>query len=329
VVAVVVAVVGAVALTSAAVQRKASRPASASAVARAVAEPLVPVSRAKASTPVEVPNVTGRTAYEAELILSCAGLVVASTGSSTTPDGKPASVISQSPSPGMRLAPGEQVSLVLAPPDPKRPRPLVVVLDPGHQAKADLSPEPLGPGSSETKEKATAGATGIETRQQECEVALEIATRVKTRLVASGVQVLLTRTTSAVDMSNKQRADMANRAGADLFVRIHADGGMTAEMHGVSVISPDPGGWTRGIAAPSKKAATAVDAALVHATHASDGGVSQRSDLAGFNWSKVPAILVEAGFLTNSAEDRLLANPGYQDKVADGIASGIMAYFGR
>jgi len=49
-------------------------------------------------------------------------------------------------------------------------------------------------------------------------------------------------------------------------------------------------------------------------------------DLSGFNWSTVPTVLVECGFLSNPVEDRLLASPHYQDKLATGIADGVMAY---
>jgi N-acetylmuramoyl-L-alanine amidase len=297
---------------------------------RAVATPpMLPVSTTGTATPVEVPNVTGRTFTEADLVLTCAGFVVASNGASLTADGKPTTVCSQSPPPGTKLGQGEQISIVLATPDPARKRALVVVLDPGHQAKADLAPEPIAPGSSETKEKATAGATGVVTKQQECDVALAIALLMKSRLEAAGVQVLITRMTSDVDLSNVQRAQLANRAAADLLVRVHADAGSSAELHGVSVLVPAASGASAPIATASKRAAVLVDRALVKATSAEDCGITERSDFAGFNWSKVPAILVEAGYLSNTADDRLLATPGYQGKVADGAVAGIMNYFGR
>ena len=50
------------------------------------------------------------------------------------------------------------------------------------------------------------------------------------------------------------------------------------------------------------------------------------SNMSGFNWSKVPAIIVEMGMMSNAAEDRLLSNPAYQDKLATGIANGVVAY---
>ncbi len=65
---------------------------------------------------------------------------------------------------------------------------------------------------------------------------------------------------------------------------------------------------------------------MVAATSAVDLGTVARGDLSGFNHSKVPTILVETGFMSNPIEDRLLASPHYQDKVAEGIAEGVIAY---
>ncbi len=290
---------------------------------------VVPVAQATTETPVEVPNVTGRTLTEAELVLQTAGFVVVLKGDTMTADGRPAKVTAQSPPPGTRLAQGQQVSITLAPADKAPAKRLLVVVDPGHQAKADTSPEPVGPGAAEMQQRATAGACGVATKRQECEVALEVALLLKARLEGSGIQVLMTRTTSAVNLSNVQRAEIANKAGADLFVRIHADAAASAGVRGVSVMYPDGNAWVAPIAGASKRAAGAVGAATARATGAPDGGIAARSDLAGFNWSKVPAILVETGYLSNADDDKLLGNPGYQDKLAAGIVNGILTYFGR
>jgi N-acetylmuramoyl-L-alanine amidase len=55
----------------------------------------------------------------------------------------------------------------------------------------------------------------------------------------------------------------------------------------------------------------------------------QRSDLTGFNWANVPAILVECGFMTNPTERRLLQSPSYQLKVARGLVAGAEAFAPR
>jgi N-acetylmuramoyl-L-alanine amidase len=66
--------------------------------------------------------------------------------------------------------------------------------------------------------------------------------------------------------------------------------------------------------------------ALVSATGAADRGVVRRSDLTGFNWANVPAVLVETGFLTNPAERHLLNSAAYQQRVAVGLTAGIASF---
>ncbi|WP_293978545.1 N-acetylmuramoyl-L-alanine amidase, partial [uncultured Clostridium sp.] len=53
-------------------------------------------------------------------------------------------------------------------------------------------------------------------------------------------------------------------------------------------------------------------------------GISVRDDMTGFNWSKVPVILVEMGFMSNPEEDKLLSDEGYQNKLAQGLCNGIV-----
>jgi N-acetylmuramoyl-L-alanine amidase len=69
--------------------------------------------------------------------------------------------------------------------------------------------------------------------------------------------------------------------------------------------------------------------ALVSATGAADRGLVRRSDLTGFNWANVPAVLVEAGFLSNPAERRLLHSGAYQRRLARGLAAGVAAFIAR
>jgi N-acetylmuramoyl-L-alanine amidase len=47
--------------------------------------------------------------------------------------------------------------------------------------------------------------------------------------------------------------------------------------------------------------------------------------MTGFNWSRIPVILVEMGFLSNKEEDKLLSSQEYQDKIANALAEGIFA----
>jgi N-acetylmuramoyl-L-alanine amidase len=150
----------------------------------------------------------------------------------------------------------------------------------------------------------------------------------KDRLEDAGLTVVMTRDSNDVNISNSERAIIANEVAADLFVRIHADGSPNPEVAGITTLYPGANTWTKGIAEESKRAADLVHAAVVGSTGAVSLGTVQRTDLTGFNWSEVPTVLVECGFMSNPVEDRLLASPHYQTKLATGMAVGILEYLG-
>jgi N-acetylmuramoyl-L-alanine amidase len=205
----------------------------------------------------------------------------------------------------------------------------VVVIDPGHQAHADSGLEPIGPGSSEKKAKVSSGTASPTTRTPESLVALEVGLRLRDALQALGIQVVMTRTAQDVDISNSQRAKIANQAHADLAIRLHCDGSTDKSVHGFFTLYPASiKGWTDDIAAISKRAATIIQREAVAATGATDRGLQERSDLTGFNWSDVPDVLVEMGFMTNAAEDKLLESAAYQDKIVQGLVKGIVDFLG-
>ena len=205
------------------------------------------------------------------------------------------------------------------------PAPLVC-LDPGHGTPPAIGRqrEPIGPGSHVLKIKDGGGARG------EAAVALAIAQKTRVLLRRRGLRVAMTRTGRWFRYGsggNVARARFCNRRRAALMIRIHADGSSDSAHHGLSTLYPAyHRGWTDDVSARSLRAATLVQTAAVKATGAANLGLVPRSDLTGFNWADVPAVLVETGFLSNPQERALLQSVPYQWRVAKGLAAGAAAF---
>jgi len=202
----------------------------------------------------------------------------------------------------------------------------LVCLDPGHGTPPAIGrqAEPIGPGSSVLKIKDGGGAPG------EAAVALAIARRTRTLLIRRGYRVAMTRTGAVFrygNGGNVARAQFCNRRHSALMLRIHADGSTNTSLHGFSTLYPAwHKSWTDDIYTRSLKAARLVQAASVRATGAANLGLIKRTDLTGFNWANVPAILVECGFMSNTGERRLLQSSAYEWKLARGLAAGAAAF---
>jgi len=207
--------------------------------------------------------------------------------------------------------------MLTAPPTP------LICIDPGHGTIPAIGrqTEPIGPGSSQLKIKDGGGTVG------EAPVALAIALKTRALLKGDGYRVAMTRTGRSYAGGNIERARFCNVRHAALMIRIHADGSTDRSLHGVKTLVPAlHRGWTDDIYASSVRAARWVQSAVVRQTRALDLGLMQRSDLTGFNWANVPAVLVECGFMTNPAEARLLRSNAYQLKIARGLTAGAEAF---
>jgi N-acetylmuramoyl-L-alanine amidase len=210
------------------------------------------------------------------------------------------------------------------------PRP-VVVIDAGHDLRANPQTEPIGPGSATRKIKDGGGTHGVVSGLREADLNLAVALRLRTLLRQAGVDVVMTRTrTAGTSMGNIARARIANQVHARLFLRIHADGSTDPAARGTHTLYPAyRRGWTDDVYAKSKRAATIVQRALRASLGFPDRGLQERSDFTGFNWANVPVILVEMGFMTNPTEDRLLATAAYQRRAAIGLCRGTLEFIGR
>jgi N-acetylmuramoyl-L-alanine amidase len=275
---------------------------------------------------IEVPLLTGKPIGVAEALVSAAGLVVQTTVADPPQPGvQPNTVVSQWPEPNALVPAGSPVAVTYQPQTATATAQYVVVIDPGHQRKPDLGTEPLGPGSTVMKQKVAGGVTGV-VAGPEYALTLEVSLELRDLLVAKGVKVVMVRTTDDVDIPNSERAAIGNQAKADLVVRVHFNGSVDPSAHGIDALYPAGNAWVAPISNASKAAADRVQAAVVAATGAASLGISGTGDMTGFNYSTRPTIIVECGFLSNAAEDRLIATPAYRRKIANGLAAGVMSY---
>jgi N-acetylmuramoyl-L-alanine amidase len=202
-----------------------------------------------------------------------------------------------------------------------------ICIDPGHQRKGNNAKEETAPGSGITKPKVSSGTAGTATKKDEYVLTLEVGLKLKKKLENEGYNVIMTRETHDVNISNKERSVMTNNAGCSLYIRIHADGSENRNASGISVLtSSSKNKYTQKVQASSDRFSRIILEETLKTTGAKSRGVSYRDDLTGTNWSTVTNTLIEMGFMSNPEEDRKLSTPEYQDKMVDGMVNGINRY---
>ena len=216
-----------------------------------------------------------------------------------------------------------------------------IFLDPGHQGSAaghNLSAQvPDGRGGK--KDCQTSGATGVNGAKEHT-VNWQIAQLVKAGLESQGARVVLSRPDDTgwggcVD----QRAAAASRSGAVVAVSLHADStavGADAGKKGFHMIVPSlpiPDATVNRVqSGEGRKASTTMRDAFVKAgfppaNYAGvDNGIQTRSDIAAVNLTKVPAVFIEMGNLSNPTEAANLSKRDGQVKYAMAITDGILTY---
>lgn len=179
------------------------------------------------------------------------------------------------------------------------------------------------------------GAVGNGLREKD--ITLSVARKVRDRLVAKGYPVIMRRDADTFSELVSGIATSANNSNADIFVSIHVNSGGSGRARGIetywygyhpaypSTINKqyhnDP---TR--LANSSRLANAIHRRIISATNAYDRGVF-RETYAVLRETRLPAVLIETGFIDNASEASKLGSSWYQDKLAQGIVEGIEDYY--
>ena len=174
-----------------------------------------------------------------------------------------------------------------------------VVIDPGHG----------GP------DVGAIGIGGI----KESDVVLDVSRTVSKLLKEKGVKVRMTRN-KEIDLDLPPRVAMANRTRADLFVSIHANAsrGKRKDVNGLETFYYS--GW-RG-----RLLAEKIQKQILKVSPGSPDRGVRRGRYFVIKQTKMPAVLVEIGFLTGRLDARRLEKTIHRKRVAYAIAKGILEY---
>ncbi|MBA3722282.1 MAG: N-acetylmuramoyl-L-alanine amidase [Parachlamydiaceae bacterium] len=163
-------------------------------------------------------------------------------------------------------------------------------------------------------------------RYQEKSLNLVTANFVKGFLQQLGYKVILTRQTDKF-ISLDKRAQFANDLKPDLFVSIHYNSAPSAEAEGVEVFFYQSKDDKKRVLQSKKLAQSVLKNVIAH-TKAKSRGVKQ-GNFAVIRETKMPAILIEGGFVTNDNEMQKLKDPAYLKKLAWGIANGVEEFWNK
>lgn len=153
----------------------------------------------------------------------------------------------------------------------------------------------------------------------EKDLTLPITLEVAHILEERGCQVFLTRWEDS-DVGLYERCDMANGTGADIFVSIHANASVTnLEFQGTFTYYYPGSYWGEALAG-------IIQAEVVRAAGSIDRGILT-DNFVVLRETRMPAVLVETGFMSCPAELWRLCDPAYQKALAQGIANGVERYF--
>lgn len=268
-------------------------------------------------------------------LLTAALALLLCAGCGAAPQGEAAPAASVTPTPVVSAAPTPTPAPTPSPTPEPTPTPLplagaVICVDPGHCVTPETGKghrELVSPLSDETKPLYTTGTAGANLTEEKLN--LSVGLQLRDDLEALGAEVVMTREVSEITISGIERCEIAHEAGADVAVRIHADGSTDPSVHGVSVLIPagDLLGTPSIVESSTRLGELMVDAVAAR-TGAKNLGTIPRTDMTGFNFSEIPTVLIEMGFMTNAQEDANLERADYQAQIVDGMVQAILEWYG-
>lgn len=163
------------------------------------------------------------------------------------------------------------------------------------------------------------GAVGP-TRVCEKDVTLAISLELDRLLQAAGLETYMTRQAD-ITMELVTRSALLNNTKCDLAISVHINSAARQEANYISTFIQAQGGQ-------AEQLASKVQPQLVQATGWPDGGVRVQN-LHMTRETKMPAILVECGFISNPEQEKQLRQPKTQKRLAQAIADGVLVYMGK
>lgn len=179
----------------------------------------------------------------------------------------------------------------------------------------------LDPGHSST----LPGARGNGLKEEES--TLKLTLMVGEILREASIGVIYTRMTKeALGKTNsdclQKRCQMANAQGVDAFISIHHNSATNINATGIETLYNLR--YTSSIIL-----AEALQQELIAATRMCSRGLKKREDLYVLNGTKMPACLIEIGFLSHEIDAKLLKEVSFLQECAEAIAKGIQNYLKR
>ena len=150
---------------------------------------------------------------------------------------------------------------------------------------------------------------------------MKLAREVRRLLEVRGIEVCLMRSTDGTSPSLVERTIMANKMGADLFVSLHANSDIHPSCEGIELYYYP--GSCQGEAVTVIMKQVIDDKGTLAPCRVKDSAYLVLARTA------MPAVLVEAGYLSNTAEKKRLLDPSYRRELAQALAEGITVYLQR